>query len=97
LLIGCVILSSDRADQKLSEHNQIGDIATLDRIAIIIGNRPGSSKEGVSDKGVSKPEPKDFVLECTQLCNTLAQTTTLLDPKLPSDPGSSQSTFSVRG
>ncbi|KAF7338167.1 Cysteine peptidase C50 [Mycena venus] len=72
----------------MSFANRIGDIATLDRIAIFIGNQPGSSKAVVLEKE-SKPllgAPDNFVLKCTQLCNTLAQTTALLDPKLASDP-----------
>ncbi|KAF7363579.1 Cysteine peptidase C50 [Mycena sanguinolenta] len=67
--------------------NRIGDIATLDRIAIFIGNQPGSSTITVADKGESKPKPQvpcNFVLEYTQLCNTLAQTTASLDSKLSS-------------
>ncbi|KAJ7709735.1 peptidase family C50-domain-containing protein [Mycena rosella] len=63
--------------------NRMGDIATLDRIARFIGNQPGTSKELVSeDRGEPKVAAQDsFVLECTQLCATLAQTTALLDPK----------------
>ncbi|KAJ6502399.1 cysteine peptidase C50 [Mycena sanguinolenta] len=65
--------------------NRIGDIATLDRIAIFIGNQPGSSTAIVTDNGEPQPKPEvpcNFVLECTQLCNTLAQTTALFDSKL---------------
>jgi hypothetical protein len=85
----------------LLEHDQIGDIATLDRIAIFIGQQPGSSKDSVSEKHESKPKlaaPNNFLVDCAQLCATLAQTTALLDPKHgPSDPGLSESTFLVHG
>ncbi|KAJ6525608.1 peptidase family C50-domain-containing protein [Mycena capillaripes] len=74
----------------MSFANRVGDIATLDRIAIFIGNQPGPSKELVSEKEEPKPKlgaPDSFLLDCAQLCTALAQTTTLLDPKLgPSDP-----------
>ncbi|KAJ7273284.1 cysteine peptidase C50 [Mycena rebaudengoi] len=72
--------------------NRIGDIATLDRIAIFIGNHPGSSKGEVEGEERRKPKATpeasdDFVLSCTQLCATLAQTTTLLDSKVePANP-----------
>ncbi|KAJ6597043.1 cysteine peptidase C50 [Mycena vulgaris] len=69
----------------MSFANRTGDIATLDRIAIFIGNQPGSSKELVSaERETVEPKsgPQDsFVLQCAQLCTSLAQTTALLDPK----------------
>ncbi|KAF8212071.1 peptidase family C50-domain-containing protein [Mycena galopus ATCC 62051] len=65
--------------------NRIGDTATLDRIGIFIGNQPGSSS---STESKPKPGiPDNFALECTQLCNALAQTTALLDAKLPKELG----------
>ncbi|KAJ7271936.1 peptidase family C50-domain-containing protein [Mycena haematopus] len=72
----------------MSFANQIGDIATLDRIAIYIGNQPDSFKADIMEKGESRTKigvPRNFVLECTQLCNTLAQTTVLFDSRPPSD------------
>ncbi|KAK7020489.1 cysteine peptidase C50 [Favolaschia claudopus] len=71
----------------MSFANRVGDIATLDRIAVFINNRPGSSNAGVSmtEASDSKPSSDEYVLECTQLCNTLAQTTAILDPKSASD------------
>ncbi|KAJ7449960.1 cysteine peptidase C50 [Mycena latifolia] len=69
----------------MSFANRTGDIATLDRIAILIGNQPRSSKELVS-QGKGQVEAKSgaqdvFVLECAQLCTTLGQATALFDPK----------------
>ncbi|KAJ7087888.1 peptidase family C50-domain-containing protein [Mycena epipterygia] len=69
----------------MSFANRMGDIATLDRIAMFVGNQPRTSKELVSE-GNGRPKsrlgaPDNFVLECTQLCTTLSQTITLLDRK----------------
>lgn len=71
---------------------QMGDIAALDRIAIFIGGRPGSSKEITQEERESGPKREtsdDFLLQCAQLSANLAQTTAVLDPKLAAgDPGS---------
>ncbi|KAJ7775022.1 cysteine peptidase C50 [Mycena metata] len=75
----------------MSFANRMGDIATLDRIAIFIGGRPGSSKEINPEETASGPKretSEDFLLQCAQLSANLAQTTAVLDPKLAAgDPG----------
>ncbi|KAJ7173997.1 cysteine peptidase C50 [Mycena crocata] len=58
-----------------------GDIATLDRIAIFIGSQPEISRKPVSEETTKTGAPNEILLECAQLCTSLAQTTTLLDPK----------------
>ncbi|KAJ7172324.1 cysteine peptidase C50 [Mycena filopes] len=65
--------------------NRTGDIATLDRIAIFIGGRPGSSKGIAPDRVESEATREtsdDFLLQCAQLSANLAQTTGVLDPTL---------------
>ncbi|KAJ7510027.1 cysteine peptidase C50 [Mycena galericulata] len=68
----------------MSFANRIGDIATLDRIAVFINDQPGSSKRISEEKKNENLEPEtsnNFVLECAQLCTNLAQITTLLGSK----------------
>ncbi|KAF7305053.1 Cysteine peptidase C50 [Mycena kentingensis (nom. inval.)] len=64
--------------------NRLGDIDTLDRVAVFIGSQPGPSN---SRKPQVQPvSDDDLLLQCTQLSTTLSQTTALLDLKTsPSD------------
>ncbi|KAJ7741576.1 cysteine peptidase C50 [Mycena maculata] len=69
----------------MSFANRIGDIATLDRIAVFISDQPGTSKQLPHQVNANDDPklgtPNNFLLECAQLCTALAQTTTLLGSK----------------